>query len=74
MNFFYPKKFKKLKVYFNLIGGQKETKTDPGIQPYIEFKEINIYNRVILPEDLESYLIETFGEQWEKEILNEFWY
>ena len=67
MNYFIPKRFPSLTVYFWAEEGQKQTFNDPGFDDEIEFTKIEVEG-FPLDAELESYLIETFAEDWEQEL------
>jgi len=73
-NTYRPKNFKSIEVVYTASGGQKNCKCDPDIQPWIEFEEIYINGIELKEEKLNSFFVETFGEGWEKEILDEIGY
>ncbi len=66
MSYFIPKRFPSLMVYF-WADGQKQTFHDPGFDDEIEFTKIEV-DGVPLDDELESYLIETFAEDWAEEL------
>ena len=67
MNYFVPKRFPSLTVYFWAENGQTQTSNDPGFDDEIEFTKIAVFG-IRLDSKLESYLIETFAEDWEQEL------
>jgi hypothetical protein len=67
MNYFTPKRFPSLTVYFEFEPGQRQTFHDPGFPDEYEFTEIEVEG-VRLDEELETHLIETFAEDWEIEL------
>ena len=66
---FTPKKFPSLTVYFEYTPEEKQTWDHPGYVEEFEFTEIEVGGTRI-DEELESHLIETLAEEWEKELLN----
>ena len=67
MNCFTPKKFESLTVYFSYRAEEPQSFFDPGTPEEIEFGAIEV-SGVELDIELESHLIETFGEDWGEEI------
>ena len=65
----YPKELPELEVYYNVIQGQTQTFEDPGFEPEIEWEDIEIFGRPV-SDELHHHFISTFGERWEREILN----
>ena len=63
MNAFYPKQFSDLEVYYEM------TSEDPGNEPSVEFSDIEICGTSVSLE-LYHHFVSTFGEKWEREILN----
>ena len=66
---FVPKKFPSLTVYFNFTPGQMKTFYDPGFEEDIEFIMIEC-NHYPIDDELESHLIEYFGNAWIKELID----
>jgi hypothetical protein len=67
MNYFTPKKFPSLTVYYDYEPGQNQTWDDPGCPEEFEFIEIEC-NGERLDLALEEHLIDTFSEDWEIEL------
>lgn len=59
----YPKELPDLEVYYDM------TAEDPGNEPSVEFSDIEICGTSVSIE-LYHHFISTFGEKWEREILN----
>jgi len=73
-NTYRPKNFTSMEVVYTISGGQKNNKCDPDIQPWVEFEEIYINGIELKDERLNSFFVETFGDKWEKDIINDVWY
>lgn len=67
MNYFTPKRFPSLTVYFDYEPGQTQTFDDPGFAEEIEFTEIEVEG-VRLDSELEEHLIEEFADDWQMEL------
>lgn len=62
MKYFNPRRFPSLTVWFHA------SKEDYGNAPYIEFGDIDV-NGEIIDDNLNSFLIESFGDDFEAEIM-----
>src|SRR4030042_3357804 len=73
-NIYKPKDFSCLEIEFVLSGAQKETRNDPGFEPWVDFEEIYINGIELKDEKLNSFFVENFGDKWGEDILKDVWY
>lgn len=70
MHCHYPKELPDLEVYYNITApGQEQTNDQPGIDPAIEWEDIEIGGFPI-SDELHHHFISQFGKRWEKEIID----
>ena len=65
-----PKNMPEVTIRFFYEPGQATTFYDPGYDPVVEIQEIEI-NGDVVSDCLYEALLLTFGEDWEKQIIEE---
>ncbi|WP_333664737.1 hypothetical protein [Desulfobacter postgatei] len=70
MHEFNPKNMPEVTIFFEFFPGQPQTFHQPGYDDEIEIHHLKI-NGDTVSIDLESFLIEQFGDLWAMEILKQ---
>ena len=67
MNYFTPRRFPSLTVWFYASPEQKQTFEDPGFPIEIDFGDIEI-NGESIDDNLYAFLLDALADDWENEI------
>jgi len=68
-----PRQFPDLYAYYEITAHEKGGRWNPEVLPTIDWIEVHA-NGCVVDVNLATHFFETFGEQWERYILNDYGY